>query len=430
MSTYVEDEFRGPNGEDVHRMNTGCLGGCASAAEHDAYARTLAQRFEKRKMKDESGQYPARCSVDGAGVAVGRVYECRHYACHGCGSAVAEGQGAWCGPCLMRNTPGDAPARATGEAPGGPPSGPERPESKSQQIAENLDRAHRAAARLWPVGGVAQAWPPAFDPANAAHVEMLAAANCWPPEHGQHLAEVWRSRDRPTAEAWARLARAALAFAGLAPGLTSWEKTRAELDAAEQRARAWALEKGVEEQRRKDAENRELDTARELDAARAEIRRLTAGLREAETRRDEWKEEARGWEAKATAAEATAATLKTLAQDMRWEKPTPPEPELYREAPVTRRVRLELVGAVESVRPDGKGRGMEITLQGTVQLPLVDDSGPWVRALPPVAGAPDRGRWRVVKWRRGTQNGDVIVDGLATAVVYGDTLWLEVPADG
>lgn len=115
-----------------------------------------------------------------------------------------------------------------------------------------------------------------------------------------------------------------------------------------------------------------------------------------------------------------------------WKRPPPGEggTSLYRDVPATRRVRLVLVGRVRHVRPDGKGRGYEIGLDGPVQLPLVDDAGPWVRALPPLAGAEDRGRWRVVKWRAGCGGaGDVIVVGTPSAVVHGDSLWLEVPAD-
>lgn len=37
--------FRGPNGEDIHRLETDCLGGCTSEAEHEAYKKRLARDF-------------------------------------------------------------------------------------------------------------------------------------------------------------------------------------------------------------------------------------------------------------------------------------------------------------------------------------------------------------------------------------------------
>lgn len=318
--------------------------------------------------------------------------------------------------------------------------------------------------------GVAQSWPPPLDPSNPAHLELHCAA-------ASYLSSTAPAGDPPHrrhASAWERLCRAAVGLAGLAPGLAVWERERAD-----------------------------------LKAARAEIVRLTEGLRAAESKRDEWcasagrmakaAAEARAemrkvasaadgqaWEARKAEREACAALVERLQvvpgqvphqQRDPWlagygaarhdivrairargctrtdahlisdcaapapgAGPIPSSPGVvarFREVPVTRRVRLECLGRVRHVRPDGKGRGWEIGIEEEVPVPLREGlMDAMVCVLGPLAGGADRGRWRVVKWRAGHQGRDgslVVSVGSGPdpqAVVAGDWVWLEVPVDG
>lgn len=103
-----------------------------------------------------------------------------------------------------------------------------------------------------------------------------------------------------------------------------------------------------------------------------------------------------------------------------------PAPDLYREVPVLRRVRLVSLGRVSAVRPCPVWSGYEIELENarTVGVPLAA----WICATPGGAGTEDRGRWPCRGWL-GTRSLIVAGDGVSS-VVAGDSLWLEVPADG
>ncbi len=244
---------------------------------------------------------------------------------------------------------------------------------------------------------------PPYDPTNALHLKLYIAACTAAGAPSLNMGPGFRCPALGTfsdqGHLWRDLVTAAMAFSGLSPG-----QDRSERSAAD------------------------------LTVAQAEIRRLTAGLRTAEANV--------AGEREACAAQVEYEqwdNAEVIANSIRCGNSKSPRasggPSLFREVQVLRRVRLELIGRVEYVRPDGKGRGMEISLERPVRLPPVDDAGPWVRALPPLAGSPDRGRWRVVKWRSGNYpgndfGGSVVVDGSYGGVVAWDSLWLEVPDDG